>query len=188
MKSFVSDSFNMVEHFVDRHIREGRGRKTAIRCDDSSWTYTEVAGDVNRVGNGLLNLGLQQEQRVLLLLPDCPEFVIAYFGVMKIGAVAVPTSTALRAADYQYFLTESRARILIVHSTFFAEVAPVLNLQQYLRHVILVGEPQAGYLHWDEWLAETSPRLDAAKTSPDDAAFWLWTSGSTGRQIGRAHV
>ena len=89
MKSFVSDSFNMVEHFVDRHIREGRGRKIAIRCDDSSWTYTEVAGDVNRVGNGLLSLGLQQEQRVLLLLPDCPEFAIAYFGVMKIGAVAV---------------------------------------------------------------------------------------------------
>jgi benzoate-CoA ligase family protein len=187
MKSFVSDSFNMVEHFVDRHIREGRGRKIAIRCDDSSWTYTEVAEDVNRVGNGLLNLGLQQEQRVLLLLPDCPEFVIAYFGVMKIGAVAVPTSTALRAADYQYFLTESRARILIVHSTFFAEVAPVLNSQQYLRHVILVGEPQAGYLHWDEWLAETSPQLDAAKTSPDDAAFWLWTSGSTGRPKAAVH-
>src|SRR6516225_12033906 len=152
MKSFVSDSFNMVEHFVDRHIREGRGRKIAIRSVDSSWTYAEVAGDVNRVGNGLLSLGLQQEQRVLLLLPDCPEFVIAYFGVIKIGAVAVPTSTFAHTADYDYFLSESKARILILHSTLFSEVAPALSAPRYLRHVIVVGEPRPEYLHWDEWL------------------------------------
>jgi acyl-CoA synthetase (AMP-forming)/AMP-acid ligase II len=66
---------------------------------------------------------LQPEEHVLLLLlPDCPEFAIAYFGVMKIGAVAVPTNTGLRASDYDYFLTESRARILIVHSALFSQV------------------------------------------------------------------
>ena len=66
------------------------------------------------------------EQRVLLVLPDIPEFAAAYFGTMKIGAVAVPTSTALRASDYAYFLEESRARIAIVHSTLLAEFGPAL--------------------------------------------------------------
>jgi acyl-coenzyme A synthetase/AMP-(fatty) acid ligase len=99
--------FNLADQFLDRHIREGRAQKVAIRCGDSFRTYGDLAADVNRAGNGLLRLGLQEEQRVLLLLPDCPDFAIAYFSVIKIGAVAVPTSTAARTADYDYVLRES---------------------------------------------------------------------------------
>jgi benzoate-CoA ligase family protein len=185
--------FNLADHFVDRHIREGRVSKVAIRCGESIRTYGQVAAEVNRVGNTLLSLGLrqgglQQEQRVLLLLPDCPEFAAAYFGVIKVGGVAVPTSTAARAPDYDYFLRESEARILIVHSTLFNQVAPVLNSQPYLEYVIVVGEPQHGCLHWDELLAESSAELSAAKTSEEDIAFWLWTSGSTGRPKAAVHL
>ena len=184
----VPTFFNLADHFLDRHIREGRAQKVAIRCGDSDRTYADLAADVNRVGNGLLGLGLQDEQRVLLLLPDCPEFAVAYFGVMKIGAVAVPTSTAARTEDYGYFLRESKARILIVHSTLFAEVAPILGAQRFLQHVIVVGEPQSGCLHWDKWLAQNSSQLDAAKTSEEDVALWLWTSGSTGRPKAALHL
>ena len=180
--------FNLVDRFVDRHLAEGRGGKAAIRCGDAVLTYAEVAAAVNRAGNGLLSLGLQEEQRVLLVLPDCPEFAIAFFGVMKTGAVAVPTSTAARTADYDYFLTESRARILIVHSTLYAEVAPALATQTRLRHVIVAGEPQAGCLHWDEWLRGHSPELEATRTSKNDPAFWLWTSGSTGPPKAAVHL
>src|SRR6266478_2821706 len=155
-------SFNLTDQFVDRHIREGHGQKVAIRCDESVYTYDVLAADVNRAGNGLLRLGLQREQRVLLLLPDCPEFAVAYFGVIKIGAVAIPTSTAARTADYDYFLRESKARTLIVHSTLFAEVAPALGAQHFLRHVIVVGELQPGCKHWNEWLAQNSSELDGA--------------------------
>jgi benzoate-CoA ligase len=187
METSVPVSFNLVDHFVDRHVREGRGGKIAIRCGDNHHSYARIAEGVNRAGNGLLSLGLEEEQRVLLLLPDCPEFAIAYFGVMKIGAVAVPTNTALRAADYDYFLKESRARVLIVHATLLAEVASVLNSQRHLRHVILAGQRQAGYLFWDDWLSRNPSQLDAAKTSRDDVAFWLWTSGSTGRPKAAIH-
>jgi benzoate-CoA ligase family protein len=180
--------FNLTDHFLDRHIKEGRAQKVAIRCGDSVRTYGDLAADVNRAGNSLLKLGLQEEQRVLLLLPDSPEFCIAYFAVIKVGAVVVPTSTAVRAPDYDYFLSESRARILIVHSALFAEVAPVLSSQRYLRNVIVVGERQPGCLHWDEWLAQNSPELDAARTSEEDVALWLWTSGSTGRPKAAVHL
>ncbi|MBV8906872.1 MAG: AMP-binding protein, partial [Acidobacteriia bacterium] len=83
----LPDRYNLADHFVDRHLREGRGEKTAILAGDRQVTYREIAEQVNRVGNGLLALGLQEEQRVLLLLPDVPEFAAAYFGAMKIGAV-----------------------------------------------------------------------------------------------------
>ena len=179
--------FNLTEYFVDRHSREGRAHKAAIQYGDRTATYGEVAARVNRFGNGLLGLGLQEEQRVLLVLPDCPEFVVAYFGIMKVGAVAVPTTPATRASDYDYFLTESRARILVIDSTLFHEVAPVLTSQHRLRHVIVTGDPKPGCLHWDEWLASNSPELDAARTTEDDVAFWLWTSGSTGRPKAVVH-
>ena len=113
----IPERYNLVDHFVDRHVREGRGDKVAIISSEQRVTYSEIAELVNRVGNGLLNLGIQEEQRVLLVLPDSPEFVAAYFGAIKIGSVAVPTNTAVRAGDYAYFLENSRARIAIVHST-----------------------------------------------------------------------
>src|SRR5881409_3551853 len=105
----MADVYNLVDHFLDRHIREGRGARTAIICEDRELSYAEVSRQVNQFGNGLLQLGIEEEQRVLLVLPDGPEFVVAYLGTIKTGAVAVPTSTALRAADYMYFLAESRA-------------------------------------------------------------------------------
>ena len=184
----IPNRYNLVDHFVDRHLREGRGDKTAIISGDTRLTYSEVAAQVNRVGNGLLELGLQEEQRVLLVLPDGPEFVAAYFGVMKIGAVAVPTSTALRSSDYAYFLEESRARVAIVHSTLLAEFAPALSGQRYRTSVVVCGEPVEGYLHWNEFLKNASPDLEAAPTNKDDVAFWLWTSGSTGPPKAAVHL
>ena len=184
----VPDRYNLVDHFVDRHIREGRAGRTALICGDQQITYGEIAERTNRVGNGLLALGLQQEQRVLLVLPDTPEFAAAYFGTMKIGAVAVPTSTALRAVDYAYFLEESRARIAIVYSTLLAEFAPAVSRQLCCKNVIVCGEPVPGYTHWNEFLRDASSELEPVRTSKDDAAFWLWTSGSTGRPKAAVHL
>jgi len=184
----LPERYNLVDHFVDRHIREGRCDKTAIISGNQRITYAEIAEQINRVGNGLLKLGLQEEQRVLLLLPDAPEFVAAYFGVMKIGAVAVPTSTAARANDYAYFLQESRARIAIVHSTLLGELAPALSGQHDCKHVVVCGEPVGGYMCWSEFLQNASPRLRPTSTCKDDAAFWLWTSGSTGRAKAAVHL
>jgi benzoate-CoA ligase family protein len=184
----IPERYNLVDHFVDRHIREGRGGRTAIISDDQRVTYKEIAEQVNRVGNGLLRLGLQEEQRVLLILPDTPEFAAAYFGVIKIGAIAVPTSTAARTSDYAYFLQESRARIAIVHSTLLAELRPALSDQPYCKKVIVCGQPVSGYLPWSQFLQDASPQLDPAATSKDDVAFWLWTSGSTGQPKAAVHL
>ena len=178
--------YNLATAFVDRHLAERRGDKVAIRCGDGRSTYRHLAELTNRVGHGLQRLGLHQEERVLLVLPDGPEFAAAYFGTMKIGAVAVPTSTSLRAADYAYALAESRARVVIVHGSAWGEVAAALARQAHTPHVVGCGG-DAG-LAWEEWLHDCPDQLEAVATTRDDVAFWLWTSGSTGRPKAAVHL
>src|ERR1017187_8557594 len=150
------EQFNLASYFVDRHIAEGRGTQTAIVYEGGRYSYAEIAALVNQAGNWLRRAGVEQGDRVLIILPDSPEFVAAYFGAIRIGAVAVPTSTALRPADYAYLAAESQAKIV------WAQIGDV----QY-EH-----EP---------------PELDCAPTAPDDPAFWLWTSGSTGPPKAAVH-
>ena len=181
------DLFNLTDYFVDRHLRERRSAKIALRCEDRILTYGEISEQVSRAGNGLLGVGVHPQERVLLLLPDCPEFVAAFFGVIKIGAIAVPTNTALRFAEYAYLLDESKATALIVHSTVADQVEPILPKCRYLRQVIVCGERRGGHLFWDDWVSAQSPGLSVAQTAAHEIAFWLWTSGSTGPPKAAAH-
>ncbi len=127
----IREIFNVADYFVDRHVREGRGQKTAIRCEGQSFTYAQMAERVNRAGNGLLGMGVRPGDRVVLILPDGPEFVAAYFGAMKIGAIAVPTNTALRPADYEYLVNESQAAAVLtsVADNWLAAQSPELEAE-----------------------------------------------------------
>src|SRR5438128_9235960 len=141
-KIVVPDQFNAATAFLDRNLAEGRGEKTAIYYEGASYTYAQVAELANRVGNGLLDLGIDIEQRVALLLLDSPQFAAAFFGAIKIGAVPVPINTALRPNAYVYMLNDSRARVLIIHALLWQQVKPVLPQLKYLRHVVVVGPEQ----------------------------------------------
>ncbi len=101
---------NAAAEFVDANIEAGRADVIAVRnaTDDSTLTYGDVLRRVNRGGNALRDTGVQIEQRVMLLVPDCPEFIDIFFGAIKIGAVPVPVNTLLRAPDYEYLLRDSR--------------------------------------------------------------------------------
>jgi benzoate-CoA ligase family protein len=107
---------------------------------------------------------------------------------MKIGAVPVPVNTMMRAQDYVYFLNDSRARVVIAHRALWDEVAKVRDQLTYLKHVVLVGEPEPGYHAFDQWMAQAAPVLEPAPTSKDDTAFWLYSSGSTGFPKGAVHL
>ncbi len=121
----IPDTFNAAAEFVDRHVAEGRGERIALRCRERAVTYQQVAEMVNRTGNALGSLGVEMENRVLLLLYDSPEFVASFFGAIKIGAVPVPVNTMMRPADYEYLLNDSRAKALIVQRELWDQVAAV---------------------------------------------------------------
>src|SRR5919198_1113459 len=99
--------YNAATTFVDENIAQGRGGKVAIYYQDQKITYQEVFENVNRTGHALRNLGIEIEHRVLVILPDSPEFAYSFFGAIKIGAVPIPTNPGMRAKDYEYLLNDS---------------------------------------------------------------------------------
>ncbi len=181
--------YNLADDLIDRHVREGRGDSLAIVSEGRHVTYRELCENVNRVGHALTALGVGAGDRVLLVLLDSPEFVAAFLGVVKIGAVVVPTNTTLRSTDYSYFLEESGAVAAIVHAALLGEVAPALegSKPRLENRVVVVADDVSGYRHWDDWLDGHPAALDAAPTTGSDDAFWLWTSGSTGKPKAAVH-
>ena len=177
----LPEQFNAAAYFVDRHLDEGRSEKVAIECLDSRVTYLDLFQRVNRVGNALRQLGVRIEERVLLLLLDTPEFAASFFGAIKIGAVPVPVNTLLKPTDYEYIINNSRARVAIVSESLYSQIdaIPRKNLR-YLEHVVVVGAPVQGTIHFQSWIDSSSIELAPEPTSNDDAAFWLYSSGSTG--------
>jgi benzoate-CoA ligase family protein len=185
---FLPAQFNVATWFVDRNVEAGRASAPAFFHEDRVLTYGDVADLANRTGNALLELGVEMEDRVFVLCLDAPEFLGAFWGAIKIGAVPIPVNTLMRAPDYLYFLNDSRARAAIVSAPLLAEVGPVLAQAPHLRHVLVAGGPAGPHLSYEDRVARASARLAAAPTSRDDAAFWLYSSGSTGFPKGAVHL
>ncbi len=193
-KIVIPDLYNAATDFLDRNVQEGRGAKTAIYYEGNAYTYAQIAELANRVGNGLRELGVDLEQRVALLMLDSPELAAAFFGAMKMGAVPIPINTNLRPDEYVYMLNDSRARVLLTHAVLWKQAQAILPQLKYLRHVVVVGLEESGEhetatVHdFERWAQKASPDLQAAETSRDDSAFWLYSSGSTGFPKGCVHL
>jgi benzoate-CoA ligase family protein len=190
--SSLPQTFNAAAYFVDRHVSEGRGQHVAIECGDQTVTYAQVLARVNRVGSALRSqLGVRAEERIVLLLPDGPEWIYSFFGAIKIGAVPVPISTLWKPADYEYVLNDSRAGVVIVDEALLPHVVALPRQSLgHLREVVVVGDgtPPAGARRFSDLLSHGSEALEPDPTSKDAPAFWLYSSGSTGVPKGCVHL
>ncbi len=186
MNLALPDTYNAATTFVDENIAAGRGKRTAIYYQDEKFTYQDVFERVNRTGNALKELGVEIEQRVLLALPDCPEFAFSFFGAIKIGAVPIPTNPWMSANDYEYLINDSRARAIIVHESVLPEVDKINT--RFLKHMIVVGKSTGKALSYESLIAKASDKLAAEATNSDDVCFWGYTSGSTGSPKGAVHL
>ncbi len=191
----LPEQYNAGAAFLDAPLAAGWGERVAIRTPDAAVTYAQLAERANRVGNGLHALGVEMEQRVAVLLFDSPAFAATFFGAIKIGAVPIPLNTQMRPQDYEYVLDDSRSPVLVVEAALWPQLAPLRRRLPFLRHVVLVNgetldDPRLaqGTVDFASLLAGSSARLDAAPTSRDDAAFWLYSSGSTGFPKGCVHL
>lgn len=189
MRPELPHTFNVATHFVDRNITEGRGSKVAIECGDERVTYQQLFERVNRLGNGLRKLDVRSEERVGLLLLDTPEFAYCFFGAIKLGAVPVPINTLLKPAEYEYILNDSRARVAIVSQSLYPQIQAISREKlRYLEKVVIAGGAVEALPSLKDLLDESSSELAAAPTCKDDAAFWLYSSGSTGFPKGCIHL
>jgi benzoate-CoA ligase len=184
----VPERFNAAAFFVDRHLAEGRGARTIFRYRGRNVTYAELAVRVNRAGRMLQSLSVEMEDRVLLALPDSPEFAEVFWGAIKIGAVAVPVSPWLRGPEYAFLLEDSRAKVAVVDAEAARELTRVRDQSRVLRHVVVVGRPGRGMKAYERLLARAEPGLEPAETTRDDVALWGYTSGSTGKPKAAVHL
>src|SRR5256714_3776832 len=136
--------FNMADYFLYHNLEEGRENKTCLYFKDQSFTYGDAARMANRTGNALRELGVEIEDRVLIVLPDCPEFVWAWFGAARIGAVITMVNPLLPVADYQYYLEYTRARVAVIHHSLLETFREATVAARSLRAVLVVGQPLEG--------------------------------------------
>src|SRR5258705_10992994 len=177
------ESFNVAAHFLDAPAAQHPGR-IAIVGEPREVSYGELAALVNRVGSALRAQGVARGDRVLIVLPDSAEFIAAFFGAAKIGAVAVPVNPFARSSDYIHYLENSEPRAAIVHSESLAEFLPASSVRPQIP-LVVVGEQEidlraAAFARWSAWTAAAREQLTAEEASPNDPAFMLYTSGSGG--------
>ena len=178
----VPREYNAAYDLIERNLRAGRGAKVAFHDDAGSLTYGQLAERVNRFGSGLLALGLRMEDRVLIAMHDSTDWPVAFLGAIRAGIIPVAVNTLLTSKDYQYMLTDSRAKALVVSAALLAQFKPVLEGLPFLKHVIVSGSS------FNDVLAKGQPQLEPAPTTRDDACFWLYSSGSTGMPKGTVHA
>ncbi len=192
----IPERLNLADWFLDARVREGRGARVALRTDRGDFTYAEVQSLAHRYGRLLRGAGVEPEQRVLLALPDGPDFVGAFFGALEIGAVVVMVNPELRPEAIAYFLRYTGAAAAVVHrdgAAAFDEAARLAGEVEAAGPVRLKATLVAGDPAFDARLAAAPAELEALPTHRDDAAIWLFSGGTTGRpkavvQTGRSFV
>jgi benzoate-CoA ligase len=184
----IPRNYNAAYDLIERNLAAGCAAKVAYVDDAGQTTFGQLAERVNRFGSGLLSLGLEMEHRVLLALTDTIDFPTAFLGAIKAGVVPIAVNTLLTPKDYEYMLSDSRAKVLIVSEHLLPQFAPLIGKLPFLRHVIVSGGNTQGQTAFSDVLAMGKPDLAPAPTTSDDDCFWLYSSGSTGMPKGTVHA
>ena len=176
------ERFNLADYYLDARVREGHGDRTALLHRDRSFSYQQCQAMANRMSHVLAGLGVRDEDRVLIALPDCPEFMAALFATWKLGAVVTMVNPWLPPEDYAYYLGYTRARALVCDESLRDALKDTVTSSRHLQGVLCRGADL------DARLGAASPEHESADTHRDDIAMWLFTSGSTGKPKAAVHM
>ncbi len=171
---------------VVRDVAQRNGSKSAIIFQDNAISYAALDAAIERAANGLAARGIGHGDRVGIMLPNLPQFVIAYYAIQRIGGVVVPINVLYKADEIAYVLNDSEAMALFVYEGFYPNAAEALPNVPSMTHVFFVGTGDApdGATPWTTLTDGTAPAHTPVDISPDDLATICYTSGTTGRSKG----
>lgn len=183
------ERFNFARHLLAANA--GRAAKTALIDDAGQLSYGQLADQVQRCSAALTALGLRREDRVLLLMHDCSDWVVSFLGALHAGVVPVCVNTLLTAKDYAYMLADSRAQAALVSGLLLPTLQTAMDGTPHeVKHLVVSRSREplpAGAHDWAPWVASHAPGA-GADTHGDEPAFWLYSSGSTGAPKGTVHT
>lgn len=175
MRSTRPVPFNIFDHFLAERLREGRGNDRALLWDAGTLTYGEVHEGSGRFARMLLEEGVRPEERVIVALPDGPAWVMAFFGILRMGGVVVMVNPDLRPEQIRAFYEYTRARAAFVpedRNEAFEEAAREAN---HVPRLVPIGTPRTSAR-----LAAADPNVPVFPSHPDDPAIWIFSGGTTG--------
>jgi len=178
--------YNAAEALLARN--RAHPTRVAVTDDRGSTTFGELEVLAARAAKALRGLGLEPEQRVMLCLQDSVEFHACFLGAMLLGALPVPINTLLTTEDYSQLLADSRARLLVVSAALYPKLRDAVKAAPSLTAVIIEGDSIDGHPALGVLMDQSSSARPQLLTTPDDVAFWLYSSGSTGRAKGVMHL
>jgi benzoate-CoA ligase family protein len=188
----LPENLNLGAFFLDGNLDLGRGDKTAIYYKDRKYSFRDLWVLTNKVGNVLKTLGVEAENRVLLVLEDSPEWVAAWLATMKVGGVGTHAYTYLKPHDYADLLDLVRPKVVIVDSVTLARVREGAAGSRYPKALLVAGKTvpdlREGEFSLQELIASADERLDVEPTHRDDLAFWNFSGGTTGKPKGVPHM
>ena len=188
--------YNAAVDLIDTNIARGLTGKLAYIDPDRTMTYGELQARSCQFARALQRLGLRQESRIALLLPDIVDYPVAFWGAIRAGVIVIPLNTWLKPEHYAYIVSDSRVSLIVAEAELAKPLAPIIDSAPYLQNVVLVGGNDADKtafprheVHlFENLLAHEKSDAFAAPTISDEVAFWLYTSGSTGDPKGVKHV
>jgi carnitine-CoA ligase len=179
-----------VGHVLARQAAERGGAPFLQFQNAPALTYAEVDALANRVGRGIVGLGVKPGASVAVMLPNGAEILLAWFGLCRAGAVSVFVNTAYKGIFLEHVLNNAGAEVMIVHRDLVPALAESLGAVPKLRRVFVVGAegtlpslPGIAVAAWDALLADSSAPLDVP-VSYRDLGSIMYTSGTTGPSKG----
>lgn len=184
------ESFNAADELLDRTVRRLGGGRVAIHepVRGRSWTYGELQGAVNRLGNGLKRIGLRPGDRVFLRIPDVAEMAVAQLAVWKVGGITVPSSVLDRAREIVFMVNDTEAAYAIVDADHIDEVLRARPSLPLLREVIAIPDAAGAGVGYRRLLDESEEALPPHPNHPLDASGIYYTGGTTGHPKGCIHT